>query len=99
MILKHDPKIVGVHRLIMKAGSDNFRESAVHDIINMIKEEGVEVIVYEPTLKGKKYCDCLLVNDLDMFKVMSSMIVTNRFSEELTDVKYKVYTRDLFGDN
>lgn len=97
MILQHKPKIVGVYRLIMKAASDNYRESAIQDIIKIIKTENIEVIIYEPTFKEKEFCDCLLVNDLDMFKEMSSIIVANRFTEELIDVKDKVYTRDLFS--
>lgn len=96
MILKENPKVVGIYRLTMKTGSDNFRQSAIQGIMKRIKSKGVEVIVYEPEFEGDCFYDCKILNDLNQFKKNSDIIVVNRISEELQDVKEKIYTRDLF---
>ena len=96
MIKKKRPNVVGVYRLIMKSASDNYRESAVQGLINRLKKEDIKVIIYEPTYKGSEFNGCTIVNDLDTFKKVSDVIITNRFSEELEDSEEKVYTRDLF---
>lgn len=97
MILNKTPNIVGIHRLIMKSSSDNYRESAIQGIINRLKAKGVAVVVYEPTLKSKSFNGCIVVKDFDEFKQMSDVIVANRYEAELDDVKDKVYTRDIFN--
>ena len=98
-ILKHHRGVVGIYRLVMKAGSDNFRDSSILGIMKRIKSKGVEVIVYEPTLKADQYLNCRIVKDLAQFKAESNVIVTNRVSKEIMDVKAKIYTRDLFGQD
>ncbi len=95
-ILEKEPKVVGIYRLTMKSGSDNFRSSAIQDIIKNLKAEDKKVIIYEPTIDKKDFAGCKVINDLMEFKEKSSIIMANRLDENLNDVRAKVYTRDLF---
>ncbi|MDR1606205.1 MAG: nucleotide sugar dehydrogenase [Streptococcaceae bacterium] len=98
-IMKHRPNIVGVYRLTMKANSDNFRYSAIQDVIDNLKTAGAEVVIYEPTLKADDFHGNRVIHDFDAFRQMSDVIVANRMEEPIKDLRHKVYTRDVFCED
>jgi|SRR5690625_2600904 len=99
MILKSDPKVVGIYRLTMKADSDNFRQSAIQDVIQHLQKKNIDVVIYEPIILEDEFDGLKVINDLTEFKKVSDVIVANRLDEMLEDIKDKVYTRDLFSEN
>ena len=98
-IIAGQPKVVGVYRLIMKTGSDNFRSSAVQGVIKRLQIQNIEVVIFEPELESGEFLDCKVIKELAEFKQTSDLVVSNRMTQELNDIKDKVYTRDLFNSH
>ena len=97
MIINKDPQIVGVYRLTMKSDSDNFRASAIQDVMNIIKNMGVEIIIYEPTLSDSYFMGNSVITDFEEFTTLADIILVNRVDEKIMSVKDKIYTRDIFS--
>ena len=91
--------MVDIHRLVMKAGSDNFRQSAVQGIMKRLKAKGIEIIVFEPALAEDSFFGSEVIRDLEAFKARSEIVIANRMTDDIRDIADRVYTRDLFGDN
>jgi UDPglucose 6-dehydrogenase len=93
------PKVVGIYRLVMKAGSDNYRQSAIQGIMKRIKAKGIEVIVYEPVLEEERFFNSRVIRDLEAFKGEADLVLANRITEDIADISGKVFTRDIFGSD